>query len=351
METDMRRKNVKKRIKMRIVVLVIVLGFIGSFFWLTNFHVHEGFPGESDRAYTLVDAVYLNNHVYFYNNEWTRTLCKASLDGMKFTHNLGISKVLRLVGEGDTLYILTTEEILYVYDVVREETISKIDLKTEIRPKGMDFFNLVHADSEGVWLDSEDGNDAVFINISPNGKKKVFILKDMRNAHLINLYQNKLIYTNIDDDEKLQGIYLFNPLTEERTKISKNRMNYSSYYAPNFIWQDELIVSSNDISTGICRIKLDGSGEKNEQFGHDHISCKQGDIIYAFQAGVLRAYNLKSRETFEASSDRDENYDGVISIADDKVFISGSMIVFPSYGKTKIYFEKLDNLKWEKIRF
>ena len=132
----MKTKRLKRRIKSQIELIILILVFIGAYMWFTNFHIHDGLPTEQKgTSIGSQNLLMINNTIYFQNNSRSRNLCSATLDGMRISHrHREISHIKKLANEGNILYALCDDELLYVYDVASEKVIKKIHIKWDIMP-------------------------------------------------------------------------------------------------------------------------------------------------------------------------------------------------------------------------
>lgn len=338
-------KATKKQLKKQIIGILILLVSISGLLWMTNFHVHDGFPNPKPYSFTNTDIAYWNGKIYFKDNGFFHYFSYASIDGLKMTHRLGPGKVLRLAGYNNRVYILREDNKLCIYDTEKEKRLKTIRLASDLEPKQLQSFNLLSADKKGVLLDTREGENLVIADISPEGKIKVSeINSDSERCALLQRYKEGYIYRTNSDKRDNDGIYTWNKDTRTEIKIS----NFSpelSLYTPNFIWNDELIIGEAE-SDEIYRIKLDGSGEQAIRFPSVNASCLYKDELYCLDGGRLYIYNLKTGvKKFSIIADK-EGLDGNIQVFDDMLFVAYEDYS-SVFNKTRVYFEELKNLQWE----
>lgn len=334
------RMRVRAQLRLLILILLVILGVT----WLTNFHVREGITDCSNRASSPANIEILNGRVYFRDNNITANLCTAKLNGLKYTHRMGIHHVKQIKGIDNRLYVLCEKNRFYVYDIESEKIIEEIDLAEDVGIIRLNDIDFCIADKQGAVLHLSSGRDGDFVlTIFPEGKWKKFQVRQEWNITLLARQKDVyFIHITYGTDSPLNGIFAWNISTDQIKKISAVYPS-SDMDEPAYIWRDELIVSKNH-STG-CRIRLDGSGEKEFLTRFWVSSCVYADKLYTVDSNTLYAYDLKTGETKKNITEGKEKLFSRIRISDDVLFAAVEKS-FVLYNKTKIYFEKLENLKW-----
>lgn len=336
-------KQLRKRLRAQLTFLVLILFIILGVIWLSNFHVHKEID-DSNRLGSPTNIEVLNDRVYFTDNSVTANLCTAKLNGLKFTHRLGIHHVKKIKGINNRLYVLCEKNRFYVYDIENEDIIKKIDLVEDVGIVRINDIDFGTVDKQGAVLHISSGRDGDFVlTISPEGEWKKIPVKQEWNITLLARQKDVyFIHITYDTDGSLNGIFAWNISTNQIKRISEVYPS-SDMDEPAYIWEDELIISKN-ASTG-CRIKLDGSGEKEFQTRFSVSSCVYEDKLYTVDLHTLYVYDLKTGEIKENVTPGKKEIFGRIRIFDNKLFVAGGKF-FVLCNKTKIYFEELKNLKW-----
>lgn len=337
-------KRIRMRILAQLYLIFVCLVLAGIYLGITNFHVHKGLPEHGSGQ--AVELEYLDGKLYFIDNKIFSNLRSASLDGLSMSESLGINGVREIAKSGQFIFAICQEErgyypdTVYIYDTKKDQKVEKINLKEiPIGARSYCGFFFACADDGGIWMESV-GNATLFLQITATGNIKVVDVKEYSYARLLQHQNGKLFFSSSNEDGKTPGIYAMDEETGKVTKLSDRTASFG------FLWNEQLLLGQSMVNYDVGCIDLNEGEERTLPFNIDGEFCIYKDMLYGTDGNKLCAYDLSENKSYCVPSNEWGLYDGAVVADDGKLFLARETLSL--IGKTKIFYEDLNKIKWKE---
>lgn len=323
---------------------------------LCTFYVKEGIPQEPKGSMQMLAPEYevYGNKVFFQNDvpkafRGGRLLETDLTDFFKSGKKVGIKDVVTLHKGGPLLYILCEDFQMQALNMDTNKVKFDVNLLNAADMPDLNRIEKIefqYADETGAYVVLESYRQDTILHVSSTGKVQVVHHFDEVVAEFfgIKVVGDKLIYSRIDEDESMTGIYALDLSSSKIEKLSDKRVRLDPQI-PIFVWNNYYGYSDSNY---VHLIALDGKEEKELNLTYScSCMCIDDDYMYRGSTGILTRYNLRTG-TYEVAKGK-EGYNGIMKVENGKLYLGYAISVDRIFFPTRVYVDDLSKYVWEDV--